>query len=78
MATHDTTSFLSEIEAFLAATGMGETYFGKKAANDSAIVARLRAGSTPKTGKPVYVRPSVQIAVRKFMRAELKKRAVAA
>lgn len=73
MATHDTTSLLSEIEAFLAATGMGETYFGKKAANDSAIVARLRAGVTPK-GKAVIVRPEAQAALRKFMRAELKRR----
>jgi len=35
---------LAEIEAFLADTGMGESYFGKRAANNSEIVARLRAG----------------------------------
>lgn len=76
MANHDTSSLLSEIEVFLTATGMGETYFGKKAANDSALVARLRAGTTP-TGKVVFVRPEVQTSVRKFMKAELKRRAPA-
>lgn len=35
---------LSDIEAFLAATGMGATYFGKKATGNSEIVARLRSG----------------------------------
>lgn len=77
MAKQDTPSLLIEIEAFLAASGMGETYFGKKAANDSGLVARLRAGTTP-TGKPVFVRPHVQVAVRKFMRAEAKRREVMA
>lgn len=77
MARNDTPTLLSEIEAFLAATGMGETYFGKLSANDSGLVARLRAGTTP-TGKAVFVRPEVQVSVRKFMRAELKRRTVAA
>lgn len=77
MARNDTPTLLSEIEAFLAETGMGETYFGKRSANDSGIVARLRAGTTP-TGKTVFVRPEVQVAVRKFMRAEMKRRQVAA
>ena len=74
MPRNDTPFLLSEIEAFLEKTGMGETYFGKLAANDSALVARLRAGVTPK-GKPVFVRPHVQAAVRKFMRAELRRKA---
>jgi hypothetical protein len=78
MARNDTPTLLSEIEAFLVETGMGETYFGKRAANDSGIVARLRAGATPITGKPVFVRPEAAAAVRKFMRAELKRRQVAA
>lgn len=77
MARNDTPTLLSEIEAFLTETGMGETYFGKQAANDSALVARLRAGTTP-TGKDVFVRPTVQANVRKFMKAELKRRSVAA
>lgn len=37
---------LSEIEAFLAETGMGPSYFGEKAVGNSKLVSRLRAGST--------------------------------
>lgn len=37
---------LREIEAYLAVTKMGETYFGKRAANNSELVARLRAGGS--------------------------------
>ena len=76
MARNDTPTLLTEIEAFLVETGMGETYFGKRSANDSGLVARLRAGTTP-TGKVVFVRPEVQTSVRKFIRAELKRRAPA-
>ena len=32
---------LAEIEAFLAETGMGETYFGKARGNNSELVGRL-------------------------------------
>lgn len=74
MAKQDTLSFLNEIEAFLAECPMGEQYFGKVAANESGLVSRLRAGVTPKTGKPVFVRPEVQSAVRQFMRSERKRR----
>lgn len=35
---------LSEIDAFLAETGMGESYFGKAAAGNSELVSRLRGG----------------------------------
>ena len=42
MKTHH--PILNEIEAFLADTGMGATYFGKRAVNNSELVARLRAG----------------------------------
>lgn len=35
-------SLLSEIEAFLAETGMGESYFGKRAVGNSELVSRLR------------------------------------
>lgn len=42
MKTHH--PILTEIEAFLADTGMGATYFGKRAVNNSELVARLRAG----------------------------------
>ena len=78
MAKQDTPSLLIEIEAFLAETGMGATYFGKRSANDSALVSRLRAGATPKTGKPVFVRPEVQASIREFIKSETKRRRVAA
>jgi len=77
MAKQDTPSLLIEIEAFLAETGMGETYFGKRSANDSGLLARLRAGTTP-TGKAVFVRPQVQASIREFIRSETKRRRVAA
>lgn len=77
MSKNELPTLIAEIEAFLAETGMGETYFGKRAANDSGLVARIRAGTTP-TGKTVFVRPEVQASIRKFMRAELKRRQVAA
>ena len=35
---------LAEIDAFLADTGMGETYFGKLAAGNPEVVRRLRSG----------------------------------
>ncbi|MFQ5765174.1 MAG: DUF815 domain-containing protein, partial [Rhodospirillales bacterium] len=35
---------LAEIEAFAEATGTAETTFGRRAANDGKLVARLRAG----------------------------------
>lgn len=35
---------LGEIDAFLAETGMGESYFGKAAVGNSEVVARLRRG----------------------------------
>jgi hypothetical protein len=35
---------LSEIEAFLAESGMGETYLGKAAVGNSEVVARIRKG----------------------------------
>lgn len=35
---------LSDIEAFLAETGMGQSYFGKKAVGNSEVVSRLRDG----------------------------------
>lgn len=35
---------LPEIESFLSETGMGESYFGKKAVGNSELVDRLRNG----------------------------------
>lgn len=37
---------LAEIDAFLAASGMAETTFGKKAAGNSQVVDRMRDGSS--------------------------------
>lgn len=41
MAPNDV-SLLADIEAFLARTGMGESYFGKRAVGNSELVPRLR------------------------------------
>jgi len=38
------TELLNEIDAFLGATGMAETTFGREAANDGKLMARLRSG----------------------------------
>lgn len=56
-----TSKLLSEIEAFLAASGMGESYFGKAAAGNSELVARLRDGRR--------VWPETEARVRKFIKA---------
>lgn len=40
--THTAATLLAEIEAFLAETGMGESYFGKRATGNSELVSRLR------------------------------------
>lgn len=52
---------LTDIEAFLAASGMGESYFGKVAAGNSELVARLRDGRR--------VWPETEARVRKFIRS---------
>lgn len=50
---------LDEIETYLAKTGMGRTYFGKQAVNNSELVDRLRAGGS------VHFRTEAEI--KKFM-----------
>jgi hypothetical protein len=37
---------LSDIDAFLEATGMSRTRFGQQAVGDTTIIRRLRAGAT--------------------------------
>jgi hypothetical protein len=37
---------LLDIEAFLAETGMGPTYFGKRACGNASLVPRLRDGKS--------------------------------
>ena len=46
---------VSEIEAFLKATGMGASYFGKKATGNSEVVHRLRLGRRcwPETARKI-------------------------
>lgn len=53
---------LLEIEAFLADSGMGESYFGKKAAGNSELVARLRLNGR--------VWPETAARVRSFIKSE--------
>lgn len=70
-------ALLTEIDAFLRETGMGEYRFGLKAARNGRLMERLRAGTTP-NGKPVLVRPETEQQIREFMAAERAARKVAA
>ena len=63
-------SILDEIDAFLAASGMGASYFGKVATGNSELVARLRAGGR--------VWPETEAKVRDFIKAERRKARAAA
>ena len=51
-----TPPLLDLIDAFLAETGMGPTYFGKLAANNSDFVKRLRDGRPILTSTETRVR----------------------
>lgn len=70
MAAKTSSPLLVEIDAFLSETGMGASYFGKAAVGNSELVPRLRQGKRcwPETAQKV----------RAFIRAELRKRRVAA
>lgn len=57
---------LTEIDGFLAETGMGDARFGFLAARNSRLMERLRQGVTPK-GKPVLIRPETEEQIRQFM-----------
>lgn len=70
-------NLLSEIDGFLADTGMGEYRFGLLAARNGRLVERLRTGVTPK-GKPVRIWPETEMQIRAFMMAERQKRGVSA
>lgn len=61
-----TETLLTDIEAFLADTGMGANYFGKQACGNSELVGRLRAGR--------QVLPRTIERVRAFMQAERRRR----
>ena len=54
-------SLIDAIDTFLAATGMGPSYFGKRAVGNSELVRRVRAGGR--------VWPETEAAVRDFMAA---------
>lgn len=64
MATIEQT-LLVAIEAFIAETGMGESYFGKKSVGNSELVARLREGRR--------VWPETAASIRSFIRSERKR-----
>ncbi len=55
MADMSSNRFLTDIEKFLSDTGMSASYFGKVAAGNSELVARLREGrrTWPETEKKV-------------------------
>lgn len=53
---------LSEIDAFLTDTGMGASYFGKRATGNSEVVHRLRSGGR--------VWPETEKQLREFMAAQ--------
>jgi hypothetical protein len=57
---------LKEIQAFIDATGMGPSYFGKLATGNSELVGRLKEGSE--------IRRSTEAAVRKYLKEERIKR----
>lgn len=52
-------NLLAEVEAFLAETGMGPQYFGRRAVGNSELVLRLRRNRR--------VWPETEAKVRKFM-----------
>lgn len=56
-----TSNLLTEIEAFLANTEMGVSYFGKASCGNSEVVDRLRSGRR--------VWPETEIKIRAFMLA---------
>lgn len=57
---------LTQIDEFLAETGMGDSRFGLLAARNARLMERLRQGVTPK-GKPVLIRPETEQQIRQFM-----------
>lgn len=59
-------ALLSEIETFLAETGMGASYFGKAATKNSEVVARLRQNRR--------IWPETEANIREFMASYPQKR----
>lgn len=69
------TDLISDIDAFLAETRMGEYRFGLLAANNGRLLDRLRQSQTPKRGRPVRIWPETEVRIRTFMAVERAKRA---
>lgn len=59
-------TLLTEVERFLADTGMGASYFGQKAVSNSKLVSRLREG------RPVET--STEAKIREFIAREMDRR----
>jgi hypothetical protein len=57
---------LADIDRFIADTGMGEAYFGRRAVNDGKLIRRLRQGRPIETGTVDKIDA--------FMRAERERR----
>lgn len=56
-------NLLADIDAFLGATGMGVSYFGKAACGNSEVVSRLRSGRR--------VWPETEMKLREYMRGRM-------
>lgn len=63
----DPTELLSEIDAFLAECGMSERTFGFQAANNFALVPRLRAAKAE--GRKARIWPETADEVRSYIRS---------
>ena len=63
----ETEPVLADIERFLVETGMGESYFGRRATGNSELVRRLRKGKTITT--------RTEKAIRGFISSERTQRA---
>ncbi len=76
MTQHPSEILLTEIEGFIAETGMGETYFGKVSVGNSELVPRLR--ERRKNGMYRSVLFETAESVRAFMQAYRQRRGDAA
>lgn len=62
----DYSRLVADINEFLAETGMGPSYFGRKSVGNSELVSRLRAGGR--------VWPETEMSIRVFMETHRHKR----
>lgn len=66
MKTDQSAILLSKVDSFLRDTGMGVSYFGKRAVGNSELVSRLR------NGRPVLQHTAARVV--DFIRSERKRR----